>query len=92
MITLTPAGNICAIVTSCKGSWKYQDAYRLARYLPRQTRDGRTVLASQGRSEKFARTRKTAAKFAQYGLVGSLHNVEVRGLVDNYGNMVWVRV
>jgi hypothetical protein len=78
-----------AIVTEQKGSWRWQNAYRLATYAPHQCRDGHWVWQSISRSNKFACTRRTEAIFAAHRS-GSLHNRPARFCTDDYGNLVFV--
>jgi hypothetical protein len=91
IITLSQAGNYARIVTSCKGSWKYQDAYRIATYLPFPSADGkRLLMKSQGTGSKFALTKKTAHKWTRYD-TGSLHNAEVIATItDDFGDQCLV--
>lgn len=37
-----------SVVTYPRGSWKYQDAYRVARYIPRQTKSGKWIWVNDG--------------------------------------------
>jgi len=77
------------IVTSEKGSWKWQDAYRESRYIPVQKKDGTGYYwKSVAQSNKFAHTKATA-HFWAIGQ-GSLNNRPAFAVVDDFGNLVFV--
>lgn len=79
-------GDLCRITTEERGSWKYQDAFRMSTYLPSVTRDGRRILRSVNRGSKFACIKRTAHLWRQYNQ-GSVHNYEIKKeFVDDYGN------
>ncbi len=80
------------IVTSEKGSWKWQNAYRIAHYRPIVTRDGRVVLRSCGRGGKYSWPQLRGNDLTKYG-VGSLHNQRPDiAVVDDYGTLIGVWV
>jgi hypothetical protein len=83
---------IQAIVTSQKGSWRWQDAYRVSSYQPRVTRDGRVILRSQYRSGKYSWPQlRRVAFFDLPAVVGSLHNARPQiTVVDDFGALVGV--
>lgn len=62
------------IVTSEKGSWRWQDAFRVSEYRPRRTRSGRWIWSSAGTSGKMSEPQlRRAGAFGRYH-VGSAHN------------------
>ena len=60
IVTINSIGEIKRVVTSQKGSWRWQDAFRLASYTPHTTRDGRLIFRSLGSGGKFADTKANA--------------------------------
>lgn len=63
-----------AIVTCPRGSWRWQSAYKVVRYTPRQTKDGRWIWASAnvvvGKSSL-----PQLRRMGWDGPVGGMHNV-----------------
>jgi predicted Rdx family selenoprotein len=87
---LDKQGDVTRIVTSCKGSWNWQNAYRIATYKEHTTRNGRRIFRSLGTGGKFARTLKTAHLWGRYK-EGSAHNAEILNQgVDDFGNTFYV--
>ncbi len=90
IIKLDAAGDICRVVTSCKGSRNGRDAFQLAVYRPAVTLYGRSIFRCAGRGSKFANTRSTRPLWKKYGQ-GALHNIEIaHSGTDDYGNMFYV--
>lgn len=90
IIKLDADGDICRVVTEQRGSWKWQDAFRLAFYEPAKLKNGKTVFRSIGRTPKFAHTRSHMWKWTRYG-GGSLHHREITRIgIDDYGNQYFV--
>lgn len=81
---------IQSIVTSAKGAWQYQDAFRVAQYAPYITRDGRVLLRSVGRSAKYSWPQLRREGFtASITSIGSLHNARPQAaVIDDYGNLI----
>lgn len=63
------------IVSSERGSWRWQDAYRIAIYAPTQLKDGRIVWQSQGRSCKYSWPQLKRLGYVGSLRVGSAHNM-----------------
>ncbi len=61
------------IVTAPRGSWKWQDAYRVAEYRPRKCKNGRIVWESFSRSGKYSLPQLSKSEYADLPR-GSLHN------------------
>lgn len=65
------------IVTHQRGSWRWQNAYRVIRYRVRRTRDGRLIW----HSDEVIRGKSSMPQLVRAGFVvelfGSLHNVEL---------------
>ena len=90
IVAINSNGEINRVVTSQKGSWRWQDAYRIATYEAHTTRDGRLIFRSLGRGDKFAATKATAGYWNKYS-TGSLHNTAiVRAGVDDFGNQYFI--
>jgi len=64
------------IVTSQRGSWKWQDAYRISYYYPRCARDGRWIWTSCGMHNQSCKY--SLPQLRRKGLdalsFGSIHN------------------
>lgn len=82
------ADGCCATsrVTSAKGSWKYQDAWRTAYYEAVRAKDGRLLWISIGRSGKYAIGPKIGCPITD--AVYSLHRKEVLTITDDFGDLV----
>jgi|WetSurSiteA1Bulk_404760.scaffolds.fasta_scaffold128868_2 hypothetical protein len=63
------------IVTECRGSWKWQDAYRVARYQMMRAQDGRLLWESVGRGPKYSLPQLSARGISLDH--GSLHHQAV---------------
>ena len=85
MYTLT--NNPVRIVTSQKGSWKWQDAYRISTYEPHLCKNGAYVWRSVSQSSKFAITKSNPHTGYKHG---SLNNKLAMHCTDDYGNIVFV--
>ncbi len=70
---------IKSIVTSCRGSWQWQDAYRIAWYSPVLCKDGRVRWQSNGQSGKISspQLRRQGCYDNPNYLSGSQHNTPV---------------
>lgn len=77
------------IVTEKRGSWKWQDAFRLATYIVVKAKTGKYIWRAIDRSEKFAHTKTTRCLWETYK-TGSLHNKPaVLACIDDFGNMIF---
>lgn len=86
----TTTDTLQRIVTERRGSWKWQDAYRIATYAPRLRANGAGyVWQSLYRGPKFAKTRANGARWLALRS-GSLHNKPARAVVDDFGTLVFV--
>ena len=83
----SPSG-VKRVVTERKGSWRWQDAYRVATYRPQMSTRGVWLWKSVERSGKIACTRSTVHLWALG--TGSLHNRPARHGVDDFGNLFFV--
>lgn len=63
------------IITCPRGSWRWQDAFRVAEYAPRQTKDGRWVWENVGYLTQKA-SAPQLRRWTSYGDLphGGLHN------------------
>ncbi len=78
------------VVTERRGSWKWQDAYRIATYTPRLRASGAGyVWVSVYRGPKFAKTLANQDRYCDLRS-GSLHHRPARAVVDNFGTLVFV--
>lgn len=68
---------IKTIVTCQRGSWKWQNAYRIAIYAPRQTVDGRTVWANVGYATGKMSMPQIRRSVFNGILEGGMHNHEL---------------
>ena len=80
------------VVTSQKGSWRWQDAYRTASYVPaqyaRSTRKTGYYWKSIGIGGKYAHTKATAHRWSMG--TGSLHGRPAHAVVDDFGDLCFV--
>lgn len=65
---------VSRIVSSPRGSWRWQDAYRIATYAPSRTKDGRWIWQSIGSGPKLSMPQiRRNPRYAGLA-VGSLHH------------------
>ena len=62
------------IVTSAKGSWKWQDAYRISTYEARVLKNGKTCWVSINTSDKYSEPQLRRCGYSDLPH-GSLHHV-----------------
>ena len=67
-----------SIVTACMGSWKWQNAYRVATYRPRLAKNGKVVWESVGQSNKMSQPQLIRNGWEYSDFMGSFHNSQVR--------------
>ena len=79
-----------AIVTHPRGSWKWQDAYVIAEYVPVALNSGKIVWKSVGHSNKFSKP-----QLRSMGLWDNLHHyslhmkpVNKKDIIETVGNTV----
>lgn len=65
------------IVTSCRGSWRWQNAYRIATYAPALLKNGKLVWKSISTSPKYSWPQLVRSGLDSLPM-GSLHNVEIQ--------------
>lgn len=78
------------VVTERRGSWRWQDAYRIATYEPRlRARGAGYIWVSVYRGPKFAKTRANRDRYHDLRS-GSLHHKPARAVVDDFGTLLFV--
>lgn len=67
-----------SIVSSCMGSWKWQNAYRVATYHPRLAKNGKVVWESVACSGKMSEPQLIRNGWKYSDFLGSFHNHPIR--------------
>ncbi len=83
-------GPVYRVVTEHRGSWLWQDAFRIATYEPRlRARGAGWMWVSVHRGPKFAKTLANRDRYCDLRS-GSLHHRPARAVVDDFGTLVFV--
>jgi hypothetical protein len=67
-----------SMVAEARGTWRWQDAYRIATYGVRRTRDGRLLWYSYSRSRKLSEPQVRREGW-HYDTEGTLHHRPIEG-------------
>lgn len=72
---------VTSLVSKQRGSWKYQDAYAVATYGIKRTKDGRLVFKSMHHSRKLSLPQYNKLLNKADFEIGSMHHVPINGAI-----------